>query len=341
MMQQALRSIPPDIDHTPAILAADVGGTHARVGWMDIHPGATSPAALADYRVYDCAKWPGLAGILEDFLAGHPHDRHRVTRCSLAVAGYLRDNVLVAKNLRWPVRLSHLRKRLGIDDLDIVNDFEALAHATGFITRSNSTTVVDAAGATGPIAVIGPGTGMGTAVLWPDERGSRVIASEAGQAALAPGTTREIAVLQRLSHDRGYVSAEHVLSGPGLLNLYYALADIDGRQPVYTDPKQVTAAGLDNEMLARDTLATFCALLGSFASDLAVTFRASGGVVLAGGILPSIRDSCWPATSASASSTRASCADSSPTCPCGWSSRSSWGSIGAASMAARALVDPR
>lgn len=280
-----------DSDHASLVLAADVGGTHARIGLLRSGAGGQSPVDILARHVYECAKWPGLGEILEDFLARHANHQGGITRCALAVAGYLRGDQLVAENLRWPVRISELRARLKLDHLDIVNDFEALACGTRFLSRSDSVDVIDAKGMPGPTVVVGPGTGLGCAVLLPNGDAPVVMPSEAGHVALAPGNDREIEVLRGLGRDRAYVHTGHVLSGPGLVNLYRALAKIEGISAVHAEPKQISVAALKgDDPLAREALAMFCAMLGSFVGDLAVIFKAGGGVYLAGGILPSISD---------------------------------------------------
>ena len=273
------------------VLAADVGGTHARIGLLQANPRAQPPLAMLARHVYECSKWPGLGEILEDFLARHANHRGGIARCALAMAGYLRGDEVVSENLRWPVRISELRARLELDRLDIVNDFEALACGTRFLSRSDSIAMIDAQGTSGPTVVVGPGTGLGCAVLLPNGGGSIVMPSEAGHVALAPGNEREIEVLRRLGRDRAYVHTGHLLSGPGLVNLYRALADIDGIETLHAEPAAVSAAAVQrDDPLAREALSMFCAMLGSFAGDLAVIFKAGGGVYLAGGILPYIRD---------------------------------------------------
>lgn len=273
------------------MLAADVGGTHARIGLVAMQPDRTQPPATLAYHAYRCADWTGLADILEDFLARHAGSRHVVTRCALAVAGYVRNDELVAENLRWPVKISALRERLRFEQLEIVNDFEALACATQFVRHADATDVIAAPGCAGPTVVVGPGTGLGCAALVPVDGRATVVPSEAGHIALAPGSDREIEVLHLLGRDRAYVHTGHVLSGPGLLNLYRALAEIEGVVAAHAQPKQVSAAALHGgDPLAREALAMFCAMLGSFAGDLAIVFKAGAGVYLAGGILPSISD---------------------------------------------------
>lgn len=291
------RPLPPTSDaggnETPAstILAADVGGTYARIGLVGTSPDAHLPVRVLAYRSYRAREWPSLADILSGFLRDECRGQAAPGGCALAVAGYLRGDELVAENLAWPVRIRDLRERLGIGRLEIVNDFEALAYATRFLRREDAFDVIDAPGTAGISVVVGPGTGLGCAALWPAGERTLVLASEAGHAALAPGNERECEVLQRLARGRDYVHTGHVLSGPGLLNLYRALGDLDGLPAVRERPAEVSAAALaGHDALAREALAMFCALLGSFAGDFAITFKAAAGVFLAGGILPEVRD---------------------------------------------------
>ncbi|MGP1667589.1 MAG: glucokinase, partial [Rhodanobacter sp.] len=111
------------------------------------------------------------------------------------------------------------------------------------------------------------------------------------QIALAPGTEREQDVLRLLARDRDYVSYEDVLSGPGLLTLYRTLCTLRGITASLSTPADVSRAALDrSHVVAVEALETFCGLLGSFAGDLALLYGARGGVYLAGGILPQLRD---------------------------------------------------
>ncbi|MGH8027400.1 MAG: glucokinase, partial [Pseudoxanthomonas sp.] len=100
-----------------------------------------------------------------------------------------------------------------------------------------------------------------------------------------------LALLAQLLKQRSHVTIEHVLSGPGILNLYNALAVLRGAKPELFTPSQITkAAQAGNDALARETLETFCGLLGSVIGDMALTYGVQGGIRLAGGILPQIRD---------------------------------------------------
>jgi glucokinase len=137
---------------------------------------------------------------------------------------------------------------------------------------------------------MGPGTGFGAAALVNDGRSRAVLTGEAGHAAFAPEDEVEIEILRRLTARFGPVSVERVVSGPGLFNLYRALAEMEGEPAALTAPDQVTEAGLAGEGLARTALSRFCAILGSVAGNLALAMGAQAGVYISGGIAPDIID---------------------------------------------------
>ncbi len=267
----------------PPLLAADVGGTHARMALVagDVQ-GAPEVLAHASFR---CADHPDLATIAARFLDGL---EARVQVAVIASAGHaLPDGSLLSANLPWPVSPRQLRHNLGVEEVYLVNDFQALAHAVRHLDPRMATPLGGPAHAqAGPLLVLGPGTGLGAAVWVPAPGGGLVLATEAGQAALPVRTARELQVLQRLQAGRGHVSIEHVLSGPGLLALYRAVCDMHGAAPLHAQPAAVSAAALTGaDALAREALDLFCELLGATAGDLALMYGARR-VYLAGGILP-------------------------------------------------------
>lgn len=273
-------------------LAADVGGTHARIGLVSQRPDGIRPVTVLQYHRYACAEWPSLTAVLKDFV-GQLGGAVRVDQCAVASAGYVLGDAIVNDNLPWPVSIRDIRDSLGIERLAVVNDFEAVAYATQFLVQADTTPVIEAeaAAAAGPVLVMGPGTGLGSAVLLPGKPHATVLPTEAGQIALSPGNEREMEILRLLAKDRPYVSFEHALSGPGLLNLYRALCLLRGQPVVLAKPSDVTRAALDyTDEAAVEALDVFCGLLGSFVGDLTLLYGARGGVFLAGGILPQIRE---------------------------------------------------
>jgi glucokinase len=276
------------------ILAADVGGTHARVALVIRHADPRQPVQVLAQGRYAGAEWPSLDAILKDFLTAQADAAPLgIERCAIAIAGYVLGDEVANSNLPWRVSLSSIRAATGAEVLDVVNDFEAVAFASQFVDRETTTTILPGAPthAKGPVVVMGPGTGLGSAVLLPGATHAQVLSTEAGQIALAPGDEREIAIMRILARTRSYVSVESIVSGPGLLATYRALAELNGSEAVCLTPDAVSAAGLAGaDANAREALDVFCAVLGGFTADLAMLYGAHGGVFLAGGILPQLRD---------------------------------------------------
>lgn len=271
-------------------IAADVGGTHVRIGLVAASDDRAQPVKVLRYRKYVCADYPGLAEILEDFVAGLDVT---VDAGAIASAGYpLDDGTLITVNLPWQVSLKEIRARLGFREFRLVNDFEAVAHAAAYVDASEVLRLTGPETAPrGPTLVVGPGTGLGAAVWIPTAHGAVVLATEAGQAALTTGTALEMALLQQLLRSRDHVPVEHALSGPGLMNLHGALCALHGTTHDYTTPGDITAAAVSGkDARAEETLSVFCGLLGSTVGDMALLYGVQGGIYLAGGILPQIRD---------------------------------------------------
>jgi glucokinase len=276
--------------HPGGLVAADVGGTHARMAL--IGPGVTGQSAftILHYQKYRCAEFDGLAAIFEDF-------RDRVARTTirsiaLAIAGHIVDDKVINVNLPWPVSISRLRDRLDVHELAITNDFEAIAHAIGHIDIGDASLLNGPETLPcGPVLVVGPGTGLGAAVRIPFGDGAIILATEAGQATLAAGTDFEIEVLRELRKQNRHVLIESVLSGTGLKNLDAALRRLRGSPAVDYTPAQITAAAVaGHDPQAVETVEIFCAWFGGVLGDLALLYGATGGIYLAGGVLPQMKE---------------------------------------------------
>ena len=268
-------------------LAADIGGTHARVALVRSSPEATGGVELLAHRVFACAQFPNLVALLQAFITDL---RRPVKHCVLACAGQILGDEVVNDNLPWPIQLDALRRALGLDEVHVLNDFEALAYALdGPLAEGSRHLCGPDTPSSGPTLVIGPGTGLGAAAHLPGPDGGYVLATEAGQMDFAPCSVRERDVLAQLAPDGGYVPFEQLVSGPGLLALYACLCALCGETPVLATPEAITAAAIAHvDARAAEAVDMFCAALGSFTGNLAMTFMATGGVYLAGGFLSSI-----------------------------------------------------
>jgi glucokinase len=285
---QLKRTMPANMN---TFIAADVGGTHTRVGLVRPGHGGESTVAVLAHRKYVCADYPGLAAILAEFIAGNGVGVDRVV---IATAGVVLDDEVVNSNLPWRISLSQLRSELGLHEVLVINDFQANANAAQCMAPDDSTLltpgVSEADSGPGPVLVIGPGTGLGAALRIPHGHSTVVLPTEPGHTAFAPGNGREVEML-RLAQQRGqtHVPTEYFVSGPGLVNLYSALCTLSGVDASLRAPAAITEAARRGEALAREAVLTFCALLGSVIGDLVVISRANA-VFIAGGILPQLKD---------------------------------------------------
>jgi len=264
---------------------ADIGATNTRCALLD-----DKGKELAA-EVFLNADFTGVTGLLKVYL-DHRRATDRPKRAALAVAAPILGDEVRMINIDWRFSQAALREQLGFTKLTVCNDFAAVAWGLPHFGPADLRKIgggKSAANAT--LAAIGPGTGLGVAALVPATEGWAVLSGEAGHANL-PATTREEADVIALIRDRydGHCSAERVLSGPGLVNLYVALAEIAGRgQPTVT-PTDVTALARQGEPLARKAQGMFFAFLGAVAGDVALTTGARGGVFVAGGIVPQVLD---------------------------------------------------
>jgi glucokinase len=265
-------------------VVADIGATNIRFARLTArgHPGPIVKFATA--------KFPDFAAALAHFLTleGGP----RPARLALAVAGPVFGDEIKLTNNQWQLSIRRLTKDLNLKHLAVVNDLEAMALVLPHLSSEHRVPIGDDPGnqpLKAPMAVLCPGTGMGIAGLVPVNQGWRPIATEGGHTSLAPLSDKETAVWQFLQERYGRVSVERVLSGPGLVELYNALASLEGREAGAVSPEDIVRLALDGEsLLAAETMEVFCAWLGDVAGDVALMYVARGGVYLAGAILTTI-----------------------------------------------------
>lgn len=267
-------------------LVADIGGTHARFGLI-----SQLGAEPTDVRILRCADYPDLVGAVEDYLGRIPATVRPVAAC-VAVAGPVRGDRFRLTNAHWDFSISESRMRLGLGHLELINDFTALALAVPELPSSAFVRIGPGVRwAAEPMAVIGPGTGLGVGGLMRVQQRWVPIPGEGGHAGLPVENEAEAQVARVLREQHAVVDAETALSGPGLARLYRALCVVHDVTPEVARPEQVCAAGRRGvDPVAREALSMFCGMLGAFAGNVALTLGARGGVLLGGGILPGIVD---------------------------------------------------
>ena len=260
-------------------LVGDIGATNARFALVG--PGRK----FARIRVLAACDYDGIAEAIDAYLAAEADGRP--DQAILAVASPVIDDHVSFTNSPWTFSILELRRRLGIR-LQVINDLTATALAVPHLQElerlqiGSGQPVPEA-----PIGIIGPGTGLGVGALVRGSQGWITLPSEGGHVTMAPGDARESAVLDLMRRRFDHVSAERVLSGPGLVNLYNAVCETEGVPSASYTAAQITDAGASGrDPRCQETLAMFCAMLGTIAGNLALTFGARGGVYISGGIVP-------------------------------------------------------
>ena len=261
-------------------LIGDIGGTNARF-------------AIAENGTYrqlkhvEVDRYPSLHDALSDYLKALPDTERSNLSGALAIAGPVLGDRISMTNKAWSFSIDELKRSLDLASLTVVNDFAANARAIPHIAAPDLFAIGPvAAGAKGNIGVIGPGTGLGVSSLIPNGADWVLVAGEGGHATLAASNEEEEAIIHMLRMRWSHVSAERVLSGAGLVNLYEAICAIGGVEPLMLSPADVTKRAMNrSDEACVKAFACFCQFLGSVAGDLALTVGALGGVYIAGGIL--------------------------------------------------------
>ncbi len=263
------------------LLVGDVGGTNARFGLVWEKSG--EPRSV---RVYPCAEFSTLGEAIDAYLSSV--EGERPTRAAIAVATAVTDDWVQMTNHVWRFSIEETRRALGLEQLVVLNDFTALAMALPQLGPKELRQVGGGeAVADTPLALLGPGTGLGVSGLIPAGGGWVPLQGEGGHVSFSPVTEQEIEILRILSRRYGHVSAERLLSGPGLVNLYQAHAVLEGVEALPCLPEEITSRGVAGScVLCSAALESFCAILGTIAGNLALTLGARGGVYIGGGIVP-------------------------------------------------------
>ena len=264
-------------------LIGDIGATNLRFAL--VHPNGT----LTPARIYALSDHASLPDAVEAYLA-EEQPTARPLRAVLAVASPVTGNQVTLTNHPWSFSIEGLRQQLGLHRLRIVNDFVANATAIPHLSATDCLQVGGGAPLSGaPVGVIGPGTGLGVGALVPSANGPIAIAGEGGHVTMTPAAVQESAILDLMRKRYDHVSAERVLSGAGLVNLYNALCELDRTPAALFTPTQISNSRMwDENPQTREATAMFCAMLGTVAGNLALTLGALGGVYIAGGIVPQL-----------------------------------------------------
>jgi len=265
------------------IVAADIGGTNARFAIAEVsagkvvYLGEAVTFKTADYTSFEMA-WQAFAAGLDE----------QVPRAAgIAIAAPVHNEVIKLTNSPWVIRPATLTTQLHLDRLTLVNDFGAVGHAVAHAEEASFSHICGPdvpLPEIGVISVVGPGTGLGVAHILRRDGRYFVNETEGGHIDFAPLDTIEDAILIRLRQRYRRVSTERLVSGPGLANIYEALAAIESKAAKLGDDKTLWADAIEgSDPLAAAALDRFCMSLGSVAGDIALA-QGAGAVVIAGGV---------------------------------------------------------
>ena len=276
------------------VLAGDIGGTKTALASVEI---SERKAVVRGLRIYHSRDFESLEAILADFLAGA---RRRPAAAGFGVAGPVVSGRARITKLPWTVEEHAVSKSTGIPTVRVVNDFVAAALGVPYVgPRYLRVLQKGRAERDGPIGLIGAGTGLGQAVLVRDGRGWKAIASEGGHADFGARTEIEDRLIRFVRKQFGRVDRDRLLSGEGLTHIYDFFKS-EGRiresarivrafkEPAADRAAVISRFGLAGDRLAKSALRLFVSIYGSEAGNLALQYRATGGVFLSGGIAPKI-----------------------------------------------------
>jgi glucokinase len=261
-------------------VVADVGGTNIRLAVCCNETGEVS-----QIRTFACVEFLTLDAALFQYFATLSQ---KVNSLCLAIACPVEDDLVSMTNLSWQFSKKMLKEKLQLSHLFVINDYTGISLAVPFLNDDQKIKIGQGEPQKqGVTAVFGPGTGLGVSHIVHAENKWISLDGEGGHTSFAPNSREQTDVLLLLQEQFGHVSAERLLSGQGLVNIYHAICRLEGKQIDYHEPKQVTKAALNGDCSsATRTLTFFCQVMGGFAGNLALNLACTGGVYIAGGVVP-------------------------------------------------------
>lgn len=275
------------------MLAGDIGATTCRLALVQVDGDRARIRGRAEYASSD---FGDLGTVVSRYLG---EIGERPGRAAFGVAAPVRSGRARFANLPWEVSEERLSRRIGIEDIRLLNDFEALCHALPLLGDDDLVELLSGRPEDeGTVAVLGAGTGLGHAFVTRSGERARVHSSEAGHVDFAPRTPTEEALLRWLRRRYGRASCERVVSGPGLVDIYRFLVETGraAEEPRTTERMEaedaaavVSTLGMDgSDPACRRALEVFVSVYGAQAGNFALSVQATGGVYLGGGIAPKV-----------------------------------------------------
>ena len=265
-------------------LITELGGTYARFALCH----SLSNPAPERISVMPCSRFSSIYEAIAWYMS--EQSIRAVDNVCLAIAGPAKGPEYRLTNSTWSFDIDSVRQITGTKEIKVVNDFAALA---AYVPHAADDELLNIRAGrsddSGPRLVLGPGTGMGMAMLIPIGDDLRVFPSEGGNVGFSPATHLEIEILNVLHKSMGRVLVEDMLSGNGLVLLHKTLCAIRDTKPQSFSAVKITELALaQKDPVCKDTVNIFCGIMGEYAGDMVLATGASGGVYLGGGILPRI-----------------------------------------------------
>jgi len=272
------------MSHELVRLIADIGGTNARFALLSKAHG------IHQQRVLTCANYTDIAAAIEDYfsMVGNP----LITEAALALATPIVSDQVKMTNNHWSFSIDALKQQMGFDQLIVKNDFTALAMSIPLLSVTDLVQVggvINESGKKTALALVGAGTGLGVSGLIPLGDLWVPLEGEGGHVTAAPANDREFDIIRICKQQYPHVSAERLVSGMGLQNLYQSICTLEQVTAEPLTPQDVSDRALDgSNAYCVEALDIFCGLLGSVAGDVVLTLGAYQGVYIGGGIVPKL-----------------------------------------------------
>jgi glucokinase len=257
-------------------LVGDIGGTNARFALV-----APGKSELMSIKTLQCTKFETVQEAINSYISSI-NDAEIVSAC-IASAGTTHLDIFKPANNDWVINKSNVSSALNDIQVNWINDFSAQALATTTL-KSNDVIIINQ-GAVQPERVrlvIGPGTGLGTCGLINSSSGWVPLPAQGGHSDFAPNSSLEIEIWTLLQKQFGHVAVERILSGPGIVNLYKALCQINGKEALFNSPSEITSAAIkvNPDSMSKETLHLFCQIFGSVTGTIALSTGCLGGIYI-------------------------------------------------------------
>ena len=267
-------------------MVGDIGGTNARFALV-----APGKSELMSIKTLQCTKFKTVQEAINSYISSI-NDAEILSAC-IASAGTTHLDIFKPANNDWVINKSNVSSALNDIQVNWINDFSAQALAT--TTLKDNDVIVINQGAIQPERVrlvIGPGTGLGTCGLINSSSGWVPLPAQGGHSDFAPNSNLEIEIWTLLQKQFGHVAVERILSGPGIVNLYKALCQINGNEALFNSPSEITSAAIkvNPDSMSKETLHLFCRIFGSVTGTIALSTGCLGGIYITSDLVRNFLD---------------------------------------------------